>query len=141
MLPDGVVAEPERDPELFHRPSTEPGAKLPHAWLVGPHGRRVSTLDLVGDGRWTVLTGLTGTAWRDAAAKVGAELGLDLRAVRIGDPDARDAYGDWSRLSGVAEDGCLLIRPDGYIAHRHPTPSPTPAADLLKALRTLLDRP
>jgi 2,4-dichlorophenol 6-monooxygenase len=141
VLPDGVPAPvPDRDPELFHRPSTEPGAKLPHAWLVGPHGRRVSTLDLVGGGRWTVLTGLTGTPWRDAAAKAGAELGLDLRTVRIGDPGVRDAYGDWSRLSGIDEDGCLLIRPDGYVAYRHPTQSPTPAPDLLKALRHLLDR-
>ena len=139
VLPDGVTATSERDPELFHRPSTEPGAKLPHAWLVGPHGRRVSTVDLVGGGRWTVLTGLTG-AWADAAAKVGAELGLDLRAVRIGDPGTRDAYGDWSRLSGIHEDGCLLVRPDGYVAWRHPTSSTTPAKALLAALRSLLDR-
>ncbi|MEV7043204.1 FAD-dependent monooxygenase [Amycolatopsis sp. NPDC051061] len=140
VLPDGVVASSERDAELFHRPSTEPGAKLPHAWLVGPHGRRVSTLDLVGGGRWTVLTGLTGTAWRDAAAKVGAELGLDLRAVRVGDPEGRDAYGDWSRLSGIDEDGCLLIRPDGYVAWRHRTADAEAAKSLLRALKSLLDR-
>ncbi len=141
VLPDGTTAEPDRDPELFHRPSTEPGAKLPHAWLVGPHGRRVSTLDLVAGGRWTVLTGLTGTPWRDAAAKVGADLGLDLRAVRIGDPGARDAYGDWSRLSGIDEDGCLLVRPDGYVAWRHATAAPEAAKALLSAVRTVLDRP
>ncbi len=140
VLPDGVVAPAERDPELFHRPSTEPGAKLPHAWLVGPHGRRVSTLDLVGGGRWTVFTGLTGTAWRDAAAKVGAELGLDLRAVRVGDPEGRDAYGDWSRLSGIDEDGCLLIRPDGYVAWRQTSATPEAANALLTALKSLLDR-
>jgi 2,4-dichlorophenol 6-monooxygenase len=96
-------------------------------------------LDLVGGGRWTVLTGLTG-AWGDAAAKVGAELGLDLRAVRIGDPGARDAYGDWSRLSGINEDGCLLIRPDAYVAWRHTAASTAPAKSLLTALRSLLDR-
>ncbi|WP_328617439.1 FAD-dependent monooxygenase [Amycolatopsis sp. NBC_00355] len=142
VLPDGVApTDSERDPELFHRPSTEPGAKLPHAWLVGAHGRRVSTLDLVGGGRWTVLTGLTGAAWGDAAAKVGAELGLDLRTVRVGDPETRDAYGDWSRLSGIAEDGCLLVRPDGYIAWRSHTSSPTAVPTLLAALRDLLDRP
>ncbi|VVJ21290.1 FAD-binding monooxygenase [Amycolatopsis camponoti] len=140
VLPDGVVKPAERDPELFHRPSTEPGAKLPHAWLVGPHGRRVSTLDLVGGGRWTVLTGLTGTAWRDAAAKAGAELGLDLRAVRVGDPEGRDAYGDWSRLSGIDEAGCLLVRPDGYVAWRHATATPQATNALLTALKSLLDR-
>ncbi|MDQ7803679.1 hypothetical protein Q5425_08045 [Amycolatopsis sp. A133] len=63
-----------------------------------------------------------------------------MRTVRIGDPGARDAYGDWSRLSAINEAGCLLIRPDGYIAYRHPTLSPTPAKTLTKALRHLLDR-
>ncbi|MER6794279.1 2,4-dichlorophenol 6-monooxygenase, partial [Amycolatopsis mediterranei] len=72
--------------------------------------------------------------------KAGAELGLDLRTVRIGEPGVRDAYGDWSRLSGIDEDGCLLIRPDSYVAYRHPTQSPTPTESLIKALRTLLDR-
>ncbi|MEC3977008.1 hypothetical protein [Amycolatopsis sp. H20-H5] len=61
VLGDGLEpAAATRDPELYHRPSTEPGAKLPHVWLVGSHGRRVSTLDLVGHGRFTVLTGLSG---------------------------------------------------------------------------------
>ncbi|MGW5723993.1 aromatic-ring hydroxylase C-terminal domain-containing protein [Amycolatopsis sp. NPDC003865] len=78
----------------------------------------------------TALTGPTGTAGRDAAAKVGAELGLDLRA-----------YGDWARLGGIDEDGCLLVRPDGYVARRHRTTSPAAAGSLVTALRTLLDRP
>ena len=140
VLPDGATPAPDRDPELFHHPTTAPGAKLPHTWVVGPHGRRVSTLDLVGGGRWTVLTGLSGTPWRDAAEKAAAELGLDLRVVTIGSPEARDAYGDWSRLSEIAEDGCLLIRPDGYIAWRHSQSTPTAEKSLLDALRTLLDR-
>ncbi|MFB9925735.1 FAD-dependent oxidoreductase [Amycolatopsis halotolerans] len=136
VIPDGAESEAVRDPELYHRPTTTPGAKLPHVWLVGPDGRRVSTLDLVGRGRWTVLTGLTGGAWRDAAAKAGADLGLDLRVVTIGSPEARDSYGDWARISGIEEDGCLLIRPDGYIAWRHPAAG----TGLMEALRSLLDR-
>ncbi|WP_033294347.1 FAD-dependent oxidoreductase [Amycolatopsis jejuensis] len=132
------VGEPatERDPELYHRPTTAPGAKLPHVWLVGADGHRMSTLDLVGRGRWTVVTGLTGT-WLDAAAKAGAELGLDLRVVTIGSPEARDSYGDWARVSGIEEDGCLLVRPDGYVAWRRTS---APETGLLDALRTLLAR-
>jgi len=34
VLPDGVPAPPGRDPELFHRPSTEPGVHF------GPGRRR-----------------------------------------------------------------------------------------------------
>lgn len=136
VLPDGAEPAAGRDPELYHRPTTTPGAKLPHVWLVGPDGRRVSTLDLVGRGRWTVLTGLSGGVWRDATAKAGTDLGLDLRVVTVGSPGARDSYGDWARISGIEEDGCLLIRPDGYIAWRRATAG----TGLLEALRRLLDR-
>ncbi|HEX5403103.1 MAG TPA: FAD-dependent monooxygenase [Pseudonocardiaceae bacterium] len=108
------------DTELFHQPSTRPGAKLPHVWLVDAAGQRVSTLDLVGGGVFSVVTGPSGTAWVAAAAACADELGLPLRAVVVGSEDARDAYGDWRRISApdVEEDGCLLVRPDGYIAWR-----------------------
>ncbi|WP_020660297.1 FAD-dependent oxidoreductase [Amycolatopsis benzoatilytica] len=136
VLPDGEEPAAQRDPELYHRPSTTPGAKLPHVWLVGPDGRRVSTLDLVGGGKWSVVTGLAGGSWRESAAKAGADLGLDLRLVTVGSPEARDSYGDWARISGLSEDGCLLVRPDGYVAWR----SRTAGSGLPEALRTLLFR-
>ena len=60
-----------------------------HAWLVAPDGRRVSSLDLVEHGSFTVLTGLTGTSWVDAAATVSDELKVPVRVVVVD----RDAYG------------------------------------------------
>jgi 2,4-dichlorophenol 6-monooxygenase len=143
VLPDGDEVHSGQDAELFHRPTTLPGAKLPHVWLVDADGRRVSTLDLIGGGRWTVLTGLSGTAWPEAAAKAAAELGLDLRVVTIGAPSARDSYGDWTRVSALDEAGALLVRPDGYIAWRHPAADTEAAAAtaLLTALRSVLARP
>lgn len=51
------------DPELYHRPTTRPGAKLPHAWLIDAGGHRLSTLDLVGKGDFTLVTGLSGAVW------------------------------------------------------------------------------
>ncbi|WP_042391857.1 FAD-dependent oxidoreductase [Streptacidiphilus carbonis] len=120
VVPDGTVEDTSRDQELFGHPTSRPGAKLPHAWLVDPRGHRVSTLDLVGGGRFSVLTGLSGTQWADAAAALSQELGLDLRTVVV-DRDARDAYGEWHRRAEVAEDGVLLVRPDGYVAWRRPT--------------------
>ena len=50
----------DRDPELHYQPTTWPGARLPHAWLFAAAGGRVSTLDLCGKGRWTILTDKSG---------------------------------------------------------------------------------
>jgi len=138
VLDDG--AEPEswpRDPELYHQPTTRPGARLPHAWLVDDHGQRVSTLDFVGHGDFTVVTGLSGTAWKVAANRASEALGLPLRVVHIGSATARDAYGEWSRVSEIPEDGCLLVRPDGYIAARWFT-TPGTIDVITEALATML---
>jgi 2,4-dichlorophenol 6-monooxygenase len=137
VLDDGSPAEQwPRDRELFHRPSTRPGAKLPHAWLVDDNGRRVSTLDLVGHGRFTVVTGIAGLVWVEAAEKCAAEFGIPLPAVRIGTENARDAYGEWRRVGELDEEGALLIRPDGYIAFRQP--SVVDSAGALEKLRFAL---
>ncbi|MEU1601398.1 FAD-dependent monooxygenase [Streptomyces sp. NPDC005708] len=144
VIPDGSPDEVfEQDAELFHRPTTRPGAKLPHAWLVDRDGRRISTLDVVGKGAFTLLTGLSGAVWAEAADACAKSLGIRLGAVRIGDKGARDAYGEWSRVSGVAEDGALLVRPDGHIAWRAPAAAASSEAareELLGALRAVLDR-
>jgi 2,4-dichlorophenol 6-monooxygenase len=140
---DGSPAEQWlRDPELFHQPSTRPGAKLPHAWLVDNAGQRVSTLDLVGRGSWTLITGIAGLTWMAAAEKCAAEFHIPLPVVRIGADDARDAYGEWRRVGEVDEEGALLVRPDGYIAFRHPSALDSAAAQekLRSALASVLAR-
>jgi 2,4-dichlorophenol 6-monooxygenase len=111
-----------RDPELYCQPTTRPGAKLPHAWLVDRHGHRISTLDLVGKGSFTVVTGPSGLVWQAAAQACEEELGVPLPVVRFDTEGARDAYGEWSRVSGIDDGGCLLVRPDGYVAWRSVDP-------------------
>jgi 2,4-dichlorophenol 6-monooxygenase len=131
------------DPELVARPTTRPGAKLPHAWLVGSGGERISTLDVVGQGVFTVLTGLSGGSWEAAAEACRDELGVPLRFVRIGEPGCRDAYGEWSRVTEMDEGGVLLVRPDGYVAWRRTTAPETEESArevLLGALRQVLGR-
>ncbi|MFE2068090.1 FAD-dependent oxidoreductase [Streptomyces sp. NPDC059467] len=144
VLPDDAPAEVwENDRELTAQPTTRPGAKLPHAWLVDADGERLSTLDVVGDGTFTVLTGLSGDVWDTAATACRAELGVPLRVVRIGDDNCRDAYGEWSRVSEIAEDGVLLVRPDGHVAWRRATAPETARSaqdELLGALRRVLAR-
>ena len=43
VIPDPTAGEEQwaRDQELYLQATTRPGAKLPHAWLVGTDGRRV----------------------------------------------------------------------------------------------------
>lgn len=113
---DAPDTEWNRDPELFAQPNAVAGAKLPHAWLVGRDGRRRSTLDMVGRGRFTVVTGLAGAAWLQAVREL--ELPF-LDAAVIGAEDAEDLYRDWDRVvPDLPEHGALLVRPDGYIAGR-----------------------
>ncbi|MFZ4718740.1 MAG: FAD-dependent monooxygenase [Ilumatobacteraceae bacterium] len=120
---NAVIADPgvepeqwSRDPELYAQPSTRPGAKLPHAWLVGRDGMRTSTLDVVGNGKFSVVTGLAGVAWEHAAASLEHPW---LRVVVVGAEGAADPYGEWWALREIDEAGALLVRPDGYIAWRH----------------------
>jgi 2,4-dichlorophenol 6-monooxygenase len=108
-----------RDRELYYQATTWPGAHLPHVW-VEHHGIRKSTLDLAGKGRFTLLTGIGGECWAAAAAAVSAAYGLPVDVVSIGPAgcDAQDIYADWYRQSEVEEDGCVVVRPDMYVAWR-----------------------
>jgi 2,4-dichlorophenol 6-monooxygenase len=144
VVPDGAPPEqPVRDPELYSHVSSRPGAKLPHAWLTTDHRRQVSTLDLGGQGRFTVLTGIGGDSWVRAAAVVGERLGVDVAAVVIGPgQEYDDLYGDWARVRGIDDGGALLARPDNYLAFRQVGDASDGEAEaaLDSALRTVLDR-
>ena len=127
-----------RDRELYVQPTTRPGAKIPHAWLVNADGHRISTLDITGHGRFTLVTGLAGQAWKEAAERL--KLGF-LDTVVIGEPGYEDPYAAWTKVRETHEAGALLIRPDGYIAWRHSTPmwnADDAEAELRRALQSLL---
>jgi 2,4-dichlorophenol 6-monooxygenase len=117
VIPDPAAGEEQwaRDEQLYLQATTRPGAKLPHAWLVGRDGRRVSTLDVTGKGKFTLLTGLSGQVWVQAAKDLDLPF---LRTVVIGEPGSADPYCYWRRISEIDEAGVLLVRPDGYVAWR-----------------------
>ncbi|MFW3172191.1 FAD-dependent oxidoreductase [Geodermatophilus sp. CPCC 206100] len=144
VVPDGTpMPEFRRDPELYAQATTWPGAKLPHTWVtVG--GRRTSTLDLVGHGRFSVVTGIGGEAWLAAAEELGGELGLAITPVAIGPGrPVEDPYGTWAGLREIEDAGVLLVRPDLYVAARHlgAPASAQQARDWLgAALRSVLGR-
>lgn len=117
VIPDRDATEEvwKRDRQLYVQPTTRPGAKLPHAWLVGKDGRRTSTLDVVGKGKFSLVTGIAGQAWVDAARKLDLPF---LRTVVIGLPGAQDSYCSWQSVREIEEAGALLVRPDGVVAWR-----------------------
>ncbi|MFD4559871.1 FAD-dependent monooxygenase [Streptomyces sp. NPDC058469] len=119
IVPDGTPPPPyDRDPELYYHRTTRPGARLPHIWLQKDK-QQLSTLDLAGHGRFTVLTGIGGQAWLDAAEKIGAELGIEIAGRLLGPGcDYADILGDWDRAKEISDRGCLIVRPDHHIAWR-----------------------
>ncbi|NEK87243.1 FAD-dependent monooxygenase [Blastococcus saxobsidens] len=144
VVPDGTPMPGfRRDPELYAQPTTWPGAKIPHTWVTRG-GHRVSTLDLVGRGRFALVTGIGGEAWLEAAQALGAELGVAITPVPIGPgQDYEDPYGTWAELREIEDGGALLVRPDMVVAARHLSSpaSPQQASDWLRdALVTVLHR-
>lgn len=130
------------DADLHYQPTTWPGARLPHAWVYRRDtGAEVSTLDLCGHGRFTLLTGLGGEAWLQAAAEVSQDLGLEIVTHMIGPRQTYiDHSGDWARASEIRDNGCLLVRPDHHVCWRSETASPGSKAALLRVMRSILAR-
>jgi 2,4-dichlorophenol 6-monooxygenase len=140
VMPDGTP-EPDwtRDPELYYHATTWPGARLPHAWLQR-RGLPVSTLDLVGHGRFTVLTGIGGEAWAEAAHAVSERYGVPVGIHVIGPGrELEDLFGDWAGAREVGEAGCVLVRPDQHVAWRAKDAA-TDAADAEGRLADALSR-
>jgi 2,4-dichlorophenol 6-monooxygenase len=139
IFPDGTDAPAAgRDPELFYTPSTRPGGRLPHVWLqVGTD--RTSTLDICSTDDLTLIVGVDGEPWVRAAEKTAADLGVRLPTRTVGYRQLYDdVCGDWARISGIGEDGALLVRPDRHIAWRSAQLPDDPAGELHRVLRQLL---
>ena len=138
---DGTVRPPaRRDPELYYQASTVPGSRLPHAW-VGDSAHKISTHDLAPVTQFTLITGITGSAWAPAAARVAERLGITLETVIIGPGrPVTDLYFDWARLREVAEDGVILVRPDKHIGWRAQRLADDPETTLFGVLTALLCR-
>jgi 2,4-dichlorophenol 6-monooxygenase len=139
VVPDGSTRPgPTRDPDLYYEASTVPGAHLPHAW-VGDNRARLAMMDLAPYARFTLITGIAGEAWEDAADKVAHELGVPLETVVIGPGrPVTDLYYDWTKLREVEESGALLVRPDKHIGWRAMSLPDDPEAALRDALAAIL---
>ena len=98
VLDDGTAASTLDEPARDYVPSTRPGGRLPHAWL--PDGR--STLDLVDIALPTLLV-------RD---------GSPSRAIGGSWIVVSCPAGVWDDTFGLADDQCLIVRPDQHVAFR-----------------------
>lgn len=131
----------ELDAELHYQPTTWPGARIPHVWIFDDKGDKHSTLDLTGQGRFTILTGINGEAWADAAKKISDALGIDLITHVIGPRRSLiDHTGDWARARETAESGCVLVRPDQHVCWRAEEMRENPEAELRRVFEGILDR-
>jgi len=139
VIDDGSPEPPERDFRLFF-PSTRPGCPLPHAWLEDDDFVRRSTLDLVAVDRFVLIAGERGQAWKEAALKVGAELGVELNAWCVGHAggDLRDPRLRFEQVREFGPEGAILVRPDRCIAFRSLGAVDNPHAALRSALLQVL---
>jgi 2,4-dichlorophenol 6-monooxygenase len=119
IVQDETLTSAERtDSDLYYRPSTDPGAHLPHVWIEKDR-RQISTLDLVTPDGFTLISGIQGDVWHNAASMVAKEFDVPISYFPIGlRQEYDDVFGDWSRIRGIDDDGCLLIRPDRFVAWR-----------------------
>jgi 2,4-dichlorophenol 6-monooxygenase len=142
IVTDGQAEPPfERDRELHYQATTWPGAHLPHVWLNSEEHGRVSTLDLAGNGRFALFTGIGGEGWVEAAKKVGDELGITIAAHVIGPRrEWQDQAGDWANAREVRDSGIVLVRPDQHVCWRRETIADDPVSELLRVMRQILNR-
>ncbi|MEU1550641.1 FAD-dependent monooxygenase [Nocardia sp. NPDC005745] len=95
---------------VHYRPTTWPGARVPHIWLAGD-GDPVSTHDALDLRDYTLFT-LDPQAWRAAVADTApvTVVGLDTAIA----PERQIVLD----LFEVGEHGAVLVRPDGHVVWR-----------------------
>lgn len=113
-----------------YQPSWLPGAHLPHRW-VRHENERLSLLALMPADSFTLLAGPSGESWKAAAEASGA-------TCLIATKDFRDETLDWTAMTGLRDDGALLIRPDGHIACRFDATPANPVRHLAQQMAGLL---
>ncbi|MEY9994329.1 putative polyketide hydroxylase [Streptomyces sp. V4I8] len=137
----GASAEQAIVPDTFQL-GGEPGSRAPHMWVMRGDSR-ISTLDLY-ERSFVLLAGSGGQKWRSAVEKASLNLGVPVEAYLVGTgPDhdlAPDTDADWAELHGTAEDGALLVRPDGFVAWRADAAMPDADRVLTNVLQSVLCR-
>lgn len=138
IVPDGTRPTSRAPMGDVYVPTTRPGHRLPHAWLQ-LDDKRVSTLDLCGNGHFVLFSGTTGAAWESAAAVAAEACGVTLDVHLVGVPGhCADVGGVWQDLKQIEENGAILVRPDGHVGWRSKSMVASPEDTLASVLRRIL---
>lgn len=140
IISEEANTSPEESITLLDIPDLTgiPGSRVPHLWLERD-GKRISTLDLF-NGKFVLLTGADGDAWRKAAEAVKLSSGINLSAYGIGKHAAFiDTENKWKERMGVTQSGAVLVRPDSFIAWRAKTLASDPQGILKDVLQRILN--
>lgn len=133
----------DSDPLENYHATTYPGCRLPHAWLSrSVPSNAISTIDLAGKGCFALFTGIGGQKWRAAASRVQSELNVQINAFQIGfRQEWEDRYLSWTKVRDVDESGCVLVRPDYFVAWRCQRWADDSEERLIDVMRRVLSRP
>jgi len=132
LLPDGSEPMPVDDPINDYKPSARPGSRAPHLWIER-HGRKISTLDLLGT-QFVLLTGkdCSPAELEKSASAAGA---CPIVFLQNGRDFAADGF---EELYGIFSGGAVLVRPDGYVGARWTEPSPNFTEQFQSAFASIL---
>jgi 2-polyprenyl-6-methoxyphenol hydroxylase-like FAD-dependent oxidoreductase len=116
----------------------EPGTRAPHVWLTRANGARLSTVDLYYDS-YVLMTVTADDAWAAAGRQLAEKRGVPLTVVRVG-PDGDFDADDFPAAYGITGAGAVLVRPDAFVAWRHPEAAAEPLKTLDEALNRITGR-
>jgi len=133
IVPDGSPPPVVPNPVTDYVPSAWPGVRAPHVWVRDEGERKVSSIDLVGNG-FVLFTGAKGAAWVDAAR------GLGIEPVAVGTGDFATADPRWRETYGIEESGAVLVRPDGHVGWRSAAMAGDAVRTLGEAMNTIHGR-
>ena len=130
-----------------------PGTRAPHVGIMDA-GTLRSTLDLFGR-NFVLLAAHAGEKWEKISADMARVTGIRIDFRLINQPRAETGLIDlavhrekisspfsrpFPEAYGIAADGAVLIRPDGYVAWKARTCSDNSRQSLWLALQTVLDK-
>lgn len=121
----------EGDGIMEYRPTTWPGARMPHSWLAADDGGEpVSTHDLLELRDYTLFTA-DPAGWRAAVTEA-----MPVTVVGL-EPAVEADRGRLIDLFEVGEHGAVLVRPDGHVAWRTSASASASAPELGETVREL----
>ncbi len=139
-----VASEPGPKPILGdgitqYRPTTWPGARLPHTDIYLGNGVASNHL-LLNMRDFLLLCGPNKhQPWRDTVAKAAIPDGINIRVEEL--HTAGHTATLWRHLFEVGEDGAVLIRPDGHVLWRTSKSADKSIQDLQQTLTTRWPEP